>query len=154
MKVIKLCQSYMLLGIIVLVIGCGPSIKYAPTTNLPADLPDNIRQHINGLYAVAPSDRANAAQYLGKLGKEASMAVPFLIDALGDKRKIWQDLIERDGVWTSTRSGKTFGAINYSSSLQSTVCFEVSSALHEITGQDFKYDESKWREWWEKNKPN
>lgn len=52
---------------------------------IPQNIPIEIRVEIEKLYSLDPVERGNAANSLGKMGKNAVSAVPYLIAMIGDR---------------------------------------------------------------------
>ncbi|MGR3309393.1 MAG: HEAT repeat domain-containing protein [Candidatus Brocadiales bacterium] len=71
---------------------CG--LSYAqpniPREKIPSNINSDVREQFEKLYSSDPVERALGASNLGKAGKEAVSAIPFLIGILGDDTKfIW-----------------------------------------------------------------
>jgi HEAT repeat protein len=88
MKRIKITLTIL---VVIGVVGIGIKIWYVqlniPKTNIssPADVSSmDVKQQIKRLYSQDPKKRADAAYLLGKMGKQAVFAIPFLIEMLGD----------------------------------------------------------------------
>ncbi|MFC1855806.1 HEAT repeat domain-containing protein [Thermodesulfobacteriota bacterium] len=64
--------------------GCCSIMYRAPIKEIPKETENDVRELIIQLYSYDPALRADAAKALGKIGKRAHHAVPFLIRKLDD----------------------------------------------------------------------
>lgn len=74
-------------------------VGYAP--HRPSEETPRVRRLVSELHSASPVQRARAAYELGKLGSEATPAVPALADLLADESEAWLHDIDPD----PTRNG-------------------------------------------------
>lgn len=59
-----------------------------PRESIPKNIPAHVRKEIELLYSSDPVERAYAAVHLGKIGKQAVPAIPYLQDILEDNTRL------------------------------------------------------------------
>lgn len=168
---------------VVLITACGglqgPMI---PKSSIPADSDADVKKEIERLYSSKGGERGYGAYNLGKMGKRAAPAVPFLIDALKDEDKdvrknaacalgeikdpraiepLIAALKDKDDN-LRRRVPIALGKIKDSRAIEPLIVAlkdkdngvrEIAAeALKEITGKDFGQDPAKWQEWWVQNR--
>ena len=62
----------------------GNTQPNVPKGKIPSDIPKKLAEQIEKLYSTNLEERANAAKVLGNMGKQANIAIPFLIEMLSD----------------------------------------------------------------------
>lgn len=126
----------------------GPTI---PKKNIPSNIPEEVREQIERLYSSDPVERADAAFQLGRMGKGAAPAVPFLIGVLKDRhwavRKFAAEALGEIGFPRALPAVKSL--IARLKDKDSWVRWSAAYALKTITGKDFGQDPVKWQKWWE-----
>jgi len=63
-------------------------------------MPEEVKQEVDRLFSISPSDRARACWNLGKLGTRAVHAVPFLLALTADTNVAWF-CTDGQGRWTT-----------------------------------------------------
>lgn len=80
------------LVVISFMISVAKGLSYAqpkiPKEKIPSDIPSDVRKEIERLYSSDIAERLSAVYGLGKMGKKASSAVPFLVGIIGDNTAI------------------------------------------------------------------
>ena len=67
-KICGICAGFLITMILMGIVSLNEE-------NIPSNIPTDVRSEIEGLYANA-TKRANAAFYLGEMGRRASPAIP------------------------------------------------------------------------------
>lgn len=74
-----------------------------PKQSIPLEAHDYVKKQIERLYSSSPVDRCEAAVELGRWGKRAIPAIPYLIEMLGDSAPL--DWVTREGQLFPTSPG-------------------------------------------------
>jgi HEAT repeat protein len=85
MRISKAITISFLIFILAALSACRTDGPFIPKENIPAKIKPQVRKHIEKLYSSRPQVRADNANALAKMRKEAIRSVPFLIALLGDK---------------------------------------------------------------------
>lgn len=132
------------------------------------DMPEDIRKEIKRLRSPKTSVRIDAARCLGDMGEKARPAVPFLIKLLHDMEEASDSMgnpTDMVIVFSNPRQAAAQALAKIKAPRAIGPLIDVVNldytrygygtarwALKEITGQDFRDDQERWMEWWEKNK--
>jgi HEAT repeat protein len=80
--VFSLCIIALFAGL--MLIGCGKDDQGKDKRDIPPGISEEVREQVERVALWNAEERAKGAMGLGKLGKESSRAVPFLLDILDD----------------------------------------------------------------------
>jgi HEAT repeat protein len=83
------------LGLLVVITAASASVGHAqptiPKGQIPAGLPENLRENIEGLYSEDPGQRFHAAAGLGGWSRQSTAVIPFLVAMLHDEAVIYDE---------------------------------------------------------------
>ena len=123
---ITLMISVIIIGLGIMLNQCSykPSI---PIKSIPSDTSEMVKIQIEKLYSIYPEERVSAILELGKMGNEATDAIPFLIEMVGD---------------STPESRSSYNPVKFS----------AIKSLETITKQEFGVLVEEWKKWWKQNK--
>lgn len=132
----------MLIGISVIGMGLSYAQQIIPKKSIPTNISSDVKKNIEMLYSSDAVKRAEGAVQLGQIGDRAISATPYLIEILKDTARIKRTMDRYD------QSGRV---VSFYTNI-TTIGSIVAETLKKITGEDLGDDQTKWLEWWEKNK--
>lgn len=136
----RMTINIIMMCISVLLATCAPQMRQVQVSA-------ELDPYVASLSSTDPNERVQAAYALMEMGKEAMPVVPFLIQTLDDKRSVWMQKKK-----VTTRDGTEPGVEKTMDYMIKSINVRVNGAAYDalksITGKDFGYDESRWRDWW------